>query len=239
MSSFMTGECIPFPDKPITKDAVRLALVAKSPNSNSLLQNYRAASQSRPDTCNKGSNTLTVSVKKTNTISERDFAQLDRLIREKPHSTMLSLEAHILFSNNKTSEWLHNKSKKELKTLTESAQKVCPEHKRKFKEHMANIAAHRQEMQMQRERDKQAAEQRLLQEKERITTEIIDHGLWLTAADVDDGLALLKSETKKTEALRAQIRFRKTLLQQSRTRIFSNSQKKEEVSYTHMNYGTI
>jgi F0F1-type ATP synthase membrane subunit b/b' len=45
---------------------------------------------------------------------------------------------------------------------------------------MANIAAHRQEIQMQRERDKQAAEQRILQEKERITTEIIDHA-WLVA----------------------------------------------------------
>ena len=41
----------------------------------------------------------TISVKKTNTISERDFAKLDRLLREKPHATMLSLEAHIPFSN--------------------------------------------------------------------------------------------------------------------------------------------
>ena len=43
-----------------------------------------------------------VSVKKTNTISERDFAKLDRLLREKPHATTMSLEAHILFSNNET-----------------------------------------------------------------------------------------------------------------------------------------
>ena len=35
--------------------------------------------------------------KKTNTVSERDFAMLDCLIREKPHSTILALEAHILF----------------------------------------------------------------------------------------------------------------------------------------------
>ena len=96
----------------------------------------------------------------------------------------------------------------------ETARKVCPEHKRKFKERMANIAANRKEIQMQREKDKRAAEQRILQEKERITTEIIDHGLWLTVADIDDGLALLTSETKKKEALKAQIRFRKTVLQQ-------------------------
>jgi hypothetical protein len=40
------------------------------------------------------------------------------------------------------------------------------------------------------------------------------HGLWLSVTDVDDGLAVLKSETKKKEALKAQIRFRKTVLQQ-------------------------
>ena len=97
------------------------------------------------------------------------------------------------------------------------------------------IAAHRQKMQMQRERDKQAAEQRILQEKECITTEIIDHGLWLTAADVDDGLALIKSETKKKEALKAQIRFPKTVLQQSSEvmDIFKFSNK--EVSLTRPN----
>ena len=101
-------------------------------------------------------------------------------------------------------------------TTNGSAQKVCLEHKRKFKECLADIAAHRLETQKQRERDKQAAEQRILQEKERITTEIVDHGLWLTIADViDDGLSSLKSETKKREALKAQIRFRKTVLQQS------------------------
>ena len=104
---------------------------------------------------------------------------------------------------------LHTKSKEELTELMKIARKVCPEHKRKFKERLAGIAAHRIEMQEQRERDKQAAEQRVLLEKERITTDIVDHGLWLTA-DVDHGLASLNSETKKKAALKAQLRFRKT-----------------------------
>ena len=227
MSGFMTGECIPFPDKPITKDAVWLALVSRSPEYDQIVDQILIACfktielllsrviEDQIPAVKAATRSQTVSVRKTNTISERDFAQLDRLIREKPNSTMLSLEAHILFSNNKTSEWLHSKSKEELKQLMESARKVCPEHKRKFKERLADIAAHRLETQKQRERDKQAAEQRILQEKERITTEIVDHGLWLTTADVDDGLSSLKSETKKREALKAQIRFRKTVLQQS------------------------
>ena len=44
----------------------------------------------------------TKSVSKTNVVSERDFGKLDRLLREKPNATTLSLEAMILFSNNKT-----------------------------------------------------------------------------------------------------------------------------------------
>ena len=44
----------------------------------------------------------TASVQKTNTVSERDFAQLDWLLREKPNCTTMSLEAMIMFSNNKT-----------------------------------------------------------------------------------------------------------------------------------------
>ena len=66
--------------------------------------------------------------------------------------------------------------KEELKQLMESAQKVCPQHKMKFKECLADIAAHCLETQKQCERDKQAADQRILQEKECITTEIVDHG---------------------------------------------------------------
>ena len=40
-------------------------------------------------------------------ISERDFAKLDRLIREKPNASTLALEAHILFTN-KTSGLTRN-----------------------------------------------------------------------------------------------------------------------------------
>ena len=52
----------------------------------------------------------TKSVLKTNTISERDFAQLDRFLREKPNALILSLEALILLCNNKTASWLNDKS---------------------------------------------------------------------------------------------------------------------------------
>ena len=46
--------------------------------------------------------TETKSVPTTNVISERNFANLDRFLREKPNASTLSLEAMIMLSNNKT-----------------------------------------------------------------------------------------------------------------------------------------
>ena len=43
----------------------------------------------------------TKSVPKTNVVSERDFAQLDHLLHQKPNATTLCLEGMILFANNK------------------------------------------------------------------------------------------------------------------------------------------
>ena len=56
-------------------------------------------------------------VPNSNVISERDLAKLDLLLWEKPIATTLSLEALILFSNNKTTTWLQNKSPKEKERL--------------------------------------------------------------------------------------------------------------------------
>ena len=43
-----------------------------------------------------------VTKKKKKNLSERDFAKLDQLPREKRNASLLALEAHILFSKNMT-----------------------------------------------------------------------------------------------------------------------------------------
>jgi hypothetical protein len=52
-------------------------------------------------------NTESKTVNPTNIISERDFANFDRLKREKPNANIVALEGLILFSNNKTVNWLN------------------------------------------------------------------------------------------------------------------------------------
>ena len=62
----------------------------------------------------------TKSVPTMDTISERDFAKLDRLLCGKPNAT-LSLEVLIFFSNNKTANWLHEKSSSVREALLQKA----------------------------------------------------------------------------------------------------------------------
>ena len=65
----------------------------------------------------------------TNTVSERDFAKLDRLLKEKPNATTLSLEAMILFTNNQAASWLRDKPIEEVQELMKKARSMAPEFK--------------------------------------------------------------------------------------------------------------
>ena len=123
ISSFMTGEEIPFNSDYVKKDDVWLALVSPSSHDgHMLLSIFRAfglllervltdlspVMQAEAENSDKV-HIETESVPSTNTVSERDFAKFDRLIQDKPNASTLALEAHILFTNNKTSTWFRQK----------------------------------------------------------------------------------------------------------------------------------
>ena len=65
-----------------------------------------------------------------------------------------------------------------------------------------------------REEARHASEQRILLQKEKITSDMVQHGLWQSIEDIEKHLTQLKSENQKKEALKVQLRFRKTVLQQ-------------------------
>ena len=159
----------------------------------------------------------TAVVKTTNTISERDFGQLDRLLREKPNASAIALEAHILFSNNKTSKWIMGKTVEERAVLLEKARKNAPCHRQKYRMQLEKLEKERIKKQEEKERERVVAERRSIEMKEKITSELIDYGLWISAQQVDSALRAMKSETQKRTALKAQIRFRKVLLKQAPT----------------------
>jgi len=75
----------------------------------------------------------TASVPTTNVAPERDFAVLDRLIREKPNAYLVALESMILYSHNKTASWLAEQSCEERDKLFQAARTLAPTIRTKFK----------------------------------------------------------------------------------------------------------
>ena len=184
----MTGENVPFPAISIKKDDLWVALTLPSlldPLVEQMLQACfksigllleRVLEDLHP--AEEADRSQTLSVKNTNTVSERDFAKLDRLIREKPHSTVLALEAHILFSNNKTSSWFASQTPEVQSELMETARRMGHKHKKKFQECLAVIQQRRNDPLKVREQAKHASEQRILLQKEKLTSDMVQYGLW-------------------------------------------------------------
>ena len=156
----------------------------------------------------------TKSVSKTNVVSERDFGKLDRLLREKPNATTLSLEAMILFSNNKTMNWLTSKSPEEVQHLLQAARKVAPEFRRLFKQRKQIILDARIRALHEKQHALEAARIKQLRRKENLTKDIIQYGLWQSKEDIAEGVAKERSKAAKLRALKTQLNFRKQVLDQ-------------------------
>lgn len=63
------------------------------------------------------------SVPTTNTSPERDFAILDRLLREKPNAKLIAIESMMMYRQNKTSLWLDSQSDEDKRKLLKVARK--------------------------------------------------------------------------------------------------------------------
>ena len=73
------------------------------------------------------------SVPTTNVSPERDFAILDRLMQQKPNTNTIALEAMIMHSQNKTSDWVQKKSEEEKEKLFKAARNLIPNTKGTYK----------------------------------------------------------------------------------------------------------
>ena len=136
-------------------------------------------------------------------MSEQDFGQLDRLLREKPNASIVSLEALILFNNNQTYKWLDEQEP------SVHAELMAKEFKKQYKARKSKMLEERNEIL----RAKQAALVRLqekkVREKENLIQAMMVYGLWQTKEQITQGIAKCKSNTSKLKALKAQLDFRK------------------------------
>ena len=172
----------------------------------------------------------TKSACKTNKWAEMVFGYADRLLRVMPNSGHLAKEAYTMFCLNKTLDWVLNKSVEEQKVILSNARKEARSLKAVYRE--------RREVILQRRRQKQKDEAERLKElarkksaeKEKMINDILFYTLWQSEDDIKEELKCCKTNKAKEEALKAQIRFREKVLDQSSfcdKKLFVFSMKKE------------
>ena len=71
---------------------------------------------------------------KTNVLSERDFAQMDRKVVQKPNITTIAASGAILFLNNQPIEWLEQKPEDFQEKAIEKIRRKAPEMIKKYRE---------------------------------------------------------------------------------------------------------
>ena len=152
---------------------------------------------------------------KHNKFSETLFAYFDGLMRYKPHIKTLSAEAYVVFAHNRTRQWLESKDDNEIKVELDEAYKKVAKTRKLFKARQVIIQERKQQLLHERLQRAEAAKQKKLAEAVTQTNEMIYWGLWQNTMQVDTVLNTIRGEKEKREALKAQLRFRKNILQQA------------------------
>ena len=152
-------------------------------------------------------------VPKTNKISEADFAILDLLVRKKPNASINTFDALILWSKNKTVEWLDNLPIGEKQGLFKDARKGAASIAEKFKLRKAILEEEKADILKKRLEQKVAKEAKENQKKTEATNSLAEIGkLWVNEDEIDTSLEEFEGDLEKRKALLCQINFHKIVL---------------------------
>ena len=141
----------------------------------------------------------------TNIVSERDFATYDQKMTQKPTLSDIAACGVIMF-NNKSCDWLANKSKEEIKKLVQIARTNKHDRIKKYKDRKEVIISFKIDKLEKAKLEKEIKEQRLLNEREHLTECIQDVGL-LRTVEVENLCKTKKKETTLKTILTSQILF--------------------------------
>jgi len=156
----------------------------------------------------------TASVEKHNKHCERVFAYYDQLLRFKPNISTLATESYVMFTLNKTAQWLEGKSEDQTRQIVEEARGRVKEIRKKFRRRSESIRKKQMEKINEQRRANELTAARKLKEQEKYTNDIVYHGLWQSESQIDEHLASYNTIPRKIEALKCQLRFRKNILKQ-------------------------
>ncbi len=165
---------------------------------------YSSPSQSL---CRQASNAPT-----TNIISERDFAVFDVLSRQKPAASTAALEALIMWTHNKTSDWLENLTDEERSKYHRDARKNVMQIKDKLQDRRVKILQERRQKMIDKQEKEIKNMEKKVQENAEPTLKIEAIGvLWVSTEAME--LALTKiADKEKINSVYCQMQFHKTML---------------------------
>ena len=147
----------------------------------------------------------------TNLITERDFAHLDRQLKEKPNISTLAVTGTVMFGNNKTGEWLKSLSKEDRDRHMEKARTQAPKLKKKYGEKKKQVSKKICEKMKKKQDDKE----KKVQKKSDVTQMLVakvskSGGLWESESDMSKALED-KSDEQQYDFIADQLRLRKNL----------------------------
>ena len=151
---------------------------------------------------------------KTSCFAESVFGQLDHLLRTKPNISTLAAEASIMFLNNKTLSWLDSKEDVERDSLIKTASKGVKQIREKYRSRLNEIHENRRIAMNEKIRKREASQQAKIERQEQYTRDILFHGLWQSEVEVENMVNSYERRNEKIEAVKAQLKFRKDVLQQ-------------------------
>ncbi|MEW8341024.1 MAG: hypothetical protein AB2708_14345, partial [Candidatus Thiodiazotropha taylori] len=152
---------------------------------------------------------------KHNKFSESVFGFLDQLLRKKPNISVLSSEAYVMFTANKTKQWLESKDENKQQRLVTLACRDMNKVRENFKTRKLEILQKQQQMLREKMEKVEELELKRVARLQGFTDKIIYYGLWQSIETVDAALRETETRTEQKEALKAQMNFRKHVLKQT------------------------
>ena len=229
---FMKGEVSPFEDNLVNKDEVYDSLITETQNDEiamsmarftftalkqllgRVVKDFLPGGQYYDLKVNKEFLQQTLSVPKHNKLPERVFGYLDFLLKKRPNVRSITNEAQVMFTFNKTAKYMDSltpeqlhREIQEVMVKRKDLQEVIK--KREEQRHKALLVK-----QIDKQKKLEQAELNKLKAREKLTSIIIDAGLWQSRQAVDSKMHDCDSDRERLNALKNQIQFRRKLLHQ-------------------------
>lgn len=229
VEKFMDGQARPFPDVNVKVDALYHALTEPSQydaDCEVFLQSLLPAMAKlakklyhdhlpggRYESASEEVRKLSKGTAKHNKYCESVFAMYDQLLRTRPHISTIAAEASVMFTLNRTAEWLDAKSEEEERHILKDSRKMVKDVVRAFKERQLKIRETKAKQLKEKMEKAEAAKKRALDAKIKNANDIIYWGLIQEEDGVTKALEALNN-SDKLQLLKAQIKFRKNVLDQ-------------------------